>query len=245
MDKKHIFSNDNEKLIDLINGNRETNSKFHLHLAREWKVYGQIKYLHNPLAYSAFEYRMAIERLLFEFYLLAVGKDIFSDKHAKEAYSLDRLIKSICRIVGFKDTFVNRLKFNRIFAEYQKSDNQYPKGLNLPSVFDISILNKYWLNLSNYCHKQLKPKITWNSLGAEWIINGYSLLNEVDNYLYQISEINSIGWLKLDIEHEELVDTLNKYLKRELNDFSLKRYFEIMMPTIRSRNGKSNLIWLY
>lgn len=218
MDKNHI-SRDNEKLTDLIKGNRETDSKFHLHLAREWRIFGQIVYLHNPLAYSAFEYRMAIERLLFEFYFLAVGKDIFSVKDAKEASSLPRLINAIYKVVGGKDNFIKRLKFNRIFAEYQKSDNKYPKGLNLPSVFDISILNKHWINLSNYCHKQLKPKITWGSLGAEWIKKGYSLLEDVDNCFYQISENNSIGWLKLGVEHQEIVDTLNKYLSGEFNDF--------------------------
>ena len=61
---------------DYINNKREVTLEYHLLAAREWRRYGEQDQLHTPLIYSAFEYRCAIERFVFEIFVLMNRDDL-------------------------------------------------------------------------------------------------------------------------------------------------------------------------
>jgi hypothetical protein len=224
-----------DEIIKIIDKNRETSSSYHLRLAREWRLYGGHKQLHNPLAYSAFEFRMAIERFLFEFYYLLNKREGFGDKEAKKASSLKNLIKAICLKVDNKEILMKRLKFNRIVAENQIVNGSYLRGPNLPSVFDIDLLYNYWQKLSNYCHKQLKPESTWESFGNGWVNKGYELLNEVEDYLFNIMVKNSMGWFNFDDNQDEMKTAQAEYISGKIDDDALNIRIRIMTPILEMR----------
>jgi hypothetical protein len=151
-----------QKIEKLLLSKRETLSSYHFLMAREWRILGQEKKMHTPLAYASFEYRMAIERFLFEFYFIMKGMDNFIREDEKNASSFSKLVKSIYKLAGNKDIFRKKIKFNRIVGEEVGL-----KGKHLPAFFEIEQLNNFWNKLSNYCHKQLSPKKTWEQMGNE------------------------------------------------------------------------------
>ncbi len=222
-------------MFDLLNKDRKTDSGYHTQIGREWRLFGEPQKLHNPLVYSAFEFRMAIERFLFEFFYI-MKKRFFSKRDERKVSSVDKLIKAIYFEVGGQKNLIKRLRFNRIVAELQIINGHYLTGRNLPSVFEIDILDKYWQKLSNYCHKQLQPEITWISMGNDWVNNGYNLLNEVENYLFKVTIENSIGWVNMDNVEIELKDALKDYLDNAIDENTLKLRLSLIKPIFEYRN---------
>lgn len=55
---------------------RDVKANFHVELAQSWRRYGEPKLLHSPLVYSAFEFRLCIEKIVFELYYLMVTENL-------------------------------------------------------------------------------------------------------------------------------------------------------------------------
>ena len=220
-----------KKIEKLIIQNRSTLSSYHFKVAREWRILGQENKLHTPLSYSSFEYRMAIERFLFEFYFIMKGIDKFKKGDEKEASSIPKLISAIYKLTGKKEVFKKKLLFNRIIGEEVGL-----KGKDLPAYFDIDILISYWNKLSNYCHKQLSPKKTWDLMGNEWVISGYNLLDKVDDYLWNNMLINSIGWLREESLCEEQYIALCDFINGKINEEILRIRIQLMLPILKRRD---------
>lgn len=233
-----IEKNSSGPILKLLQNKRETKAEFHFLVAREWRIFGEPKKLHHPLAYSAFEYRMAIERYLFELYYIILNLQEFDEMEiSRKASTLKKLISAIYAETGGKEAFHKRLQFNRIVAENQITKGKYLRGRFLPAVFEINRLDKYWQKLSNYCHKQLKPKASWNSFGDDWVKNGYILLNEVDEYLFNIMVKNSLGWYHIDEGHIEIKEALDEYLRGKIDDRTLSTRITIMNPVFEMKNN--------
>lgn len=105
-----------------------------------------------------------------------------------------------------------------------------PKRLSIP---DIGKLHKYWQKLSDYCHRQLEPKFTWDS--NEWIEKGYELLKEVESYLWKISIEEEYGWVSKSRLIEELQDERTRFI----NDTNIT---EETIKNIRHDIGNNKVI---
>lgn len=224
--------------LNFIENNRETFSGYHIRIARNWRLFGNAKSMHTPMVYSAFEFRMAIERYLFEFYYLLKIRKEFGNKEENKAISMKSMIQAIYMVTGGNVKLNKRLKFNRILANNQKLNGFYLRGKNLPSIFDINILHKYWSKLSGYCHQQLKPINTWESSNNDWVKKGYDFLDEVENYLLKITQENSMGWFNINDAESVIKTALLDFLSDKIDESTLDTRFQIMLPTLEKRRSK-------
>ena len=192
-----------------------------------WRRYGEKNLLHSPLAYSAFEFRLAIERCVFEIYYLVLRDKLISggdlpDKDLKKIDSFSSLIKLLHENAGNKLRLSRVFIFNRVFA---KVFTPFRRRLSVP---DIGKFHKYWQQLSNYCHRQLKLGITWES--EDWITTGYKLLNEVESYLWEILVKEKYGW----VSKPTLTSDLQEERERFINDPNItEAQLELRMKLIK------------
>ena len=208
----------------LIISERETASHYHFAVGRMWRLVGLEKKLHVPLSYSAFEFRLAIERYLFEYFFLIRHRRGFSKKEERECSSITRLIKAIYNHEGGRDKFYKRMKFNLhcITADPNLNDSYkaFPNGF--PTLFSLDDLHSYWIKLSEYCHRQLEPEETWKSKGEVWVNNGYNLLFEIENHLSELFKTNSHCWFSIDAMEEEYKDLNDKFCSNLINEEELR-----------------------
>ncbi len=216
-------------LEDIINTPRQTSFDFHAAVAQSWRRIGERELLHSPLIYSAFEYRLAIERFVFELYYLMkkenlLSKQGLSKKELQRIDSFSSLISIIYENSGNKLKLYRILSFNKAFSQVF---TKLHRSLSIP---DLGKLHKFWQCLSEYCHRQLEPPETWEDL--EWVKKGYDLLNEVENYLWQICISEHFGWLRENSLPKELLDERGKYLCGEITESQLKTRMEIIKPVL-------------
>ena len=179
------------ELINLINQERiAPTSDFHGMCGRKWRLYGEKKLLHFPIVYSAFEFRMSMERYLLEL-LLLIKKSNLNKKEMNNDFS--QLVKAIYKTKGKdgKKKLKKHIYFNYIYNELIPIEYRPYGSL---AIVDIEKVNKYWNKLNKYCHRQLETKNTWDN--KKWVIDGYKLLNEVENYLWETMVNKSIAGLE-------------------------------------------------
>jgi hypothetical protein len=217
------------KLEELLENQRLVSGDYHATAGRTWRKFGENKLLHTPLVYSAFEFRLAIERYVFELYILMKKDDLLNGEVPNDALKqIDRfsnLVRLLHENAGNRFRLYRALLFNRIVAGLFF---RMPRPLSIP---DIGKFNAYWQRLSDYCHRQLKPAETWGS--EKWIKKGYRLVSDVENYLYEISVRENFGWLEKTSLMKELSDERERFLNdKSVTEQSLKVRLEIMGPTL-------------
>jgi hypothetical protein len=223
-------------LDDIVLRSRETTSRYHLDIARSWRLIGEANKQHSPLAYAAFEYRCCIERLCFELFYL-IKDEHLNQEDLKVVERFSSLLKAIYVSQGGKRKLERRMIFNRILSQA----NRAPKSQWIP-MFKIGILQKYWHNLSEYCHRQLKPKATWKSLGAAWVSDGYAKLNEVETYLWPILMDSHIGWYsEIETAEAEVLQAWNEFRDGTIEERSLETRLTLMAPVLENRFRFKNL----
>lgn len=216
-------------LNTIVHRERDTSSGYHLLMGRGWRIIGESGKLHSPLAYSAFEFRCAIERALIELFLL-IRKENFSQADIKSLERFSSLRTAIIKSAGGKRQLDRMIAFNRIISE----------GSGAPpntwtSRIDIGVMEHYWSALSEYCHRQLKPKSTWKSMGDAWLIKGYKLLNEVENYLWEIMVNYHIGWVQPDTLEPEALQARTEFVNGTITESDLKTRLSLMSPVLEQR----------
>ena len=215
-------------LQKIVHQDRDTSSGYHLMVARGWRILGENQ-LHAPLAYSAFEFRCSIERALIELFVLIRDKNP-SKADIRAMNSIRGIRKAIYFTYGSKERFQRTMTFNRL----------YVRSSGAPRIFvfcevDIDIMERYWSKLSEYCHRQLKPATTWQSMGNEWLLEGYKLLSEVEEYLWGILETSKIGWVQTRTMQPEVLDALTQFVGGVIDQATLDIRLNLMSPIIAQR----------
>ena len=150
------------EIKELLYNNRQTSGDFHATAGRSWRIHGESKLLHSPLIYSALEFRLAVERYIFEIYYFMVNDGIINDDSRSKSELLD--IKKITSVLTLiYENSGNKLKLYRAFTfnrTFSKIMTPIHTKLSIP---DIGIFHKYWSKLSEYCHRQINPTDTWDS----------------------------------------------------------------------------------
>ena len=216
-------------LNKIVERKRDTSAGYHFLAGRAWRMIGEPNKLHSPLAYGAFEFRCSIERSVFELFVLIRNNNLSKDD-LKSADKLSRLRKAILRSEGGQDLFHRKLMFGRLFAKSSGAPSGY-----WPSVPDLGKLESLWAKLSEYCHRQLQPKATWESMGNEWLNDGYRLLNEVESYLWEVTVTSPIGWVPLDSLPSEMKQARVDYIEGRITDQELETRMTLMAPVLESR----------
>ncbi len=198
-------------------------------MGRGWRIIGEQDRLHSPLAYSAFEYRCSIERIMIELFVLVRDKKI-SKTDLRTMNSISNVRKAIYQTFGEKKQFERTQIFNRLYSQ----GNNSPPEIWI-AIVDIELLEKYWSKLSEYCHRQLKPHETWESMGNQWLINGYKLLNEVETYLWSINVTSHVGWVQPSTMQPEMREALKEFVSGRILQSTLETRLTIMGPIIKKR----------
>jgi hypothetical protein len=216
-------------LKTIVHRERETSSGYHLLMGRGWRILGEQERLHSPLAYSAFEFRCAIERTLMELYLVMKNQE-YSPADLKALQSFSGLRTAILSFAGGKRRLERMLLFNRLFCQASGA----PKNVWL-SIIDVSLAERYWSKLSEYCHRQLEPKATWHSMGNTWLLEGYKLLNDVEKFLWDIMVTSHIGWVQPSTMQPEVREIYQKFVSCQLTRYEVETRFHLMKPILARR----------
>jgi len=208
-------------------------SDYHARVGREWRILGEPDKLHAPLSYSAFEFRIAMERCLLELLYLIKNKSL-SDKELK--YDIAQIKKALYKSQGPANTGKNkltrRMNFNSIYQKNVGSQMGWPK--NPIAIVDVDKVVRFWNNLSKYCHRQLNAENTWGN--PSWVNNGYELLNEIEIYIWEIMVNKSVGWLEPDSLPSEIQKLASDYVEEKIDETSLDIRLRIMLPTLQMQN---------
>jgi len=211
-------------IVTLIQSDRETASHYHFAVGRMWRLIGIQNNLHVPLSYAAFEFRLSIERYLFEYFYLIRHRRGFSKSEERECSSIARLIKAIYQHEGGKARFLKRLRFNLICiqseAKFVNNERDFPNGL--PIEISLDYLHKLWIKLSEFCHRQLEPNETWKSKGERWVKNGYDILIEAEEHLTLLFRTNSHCWLSIDGMKEQYKTLNDEFCASSITEEEMK-----------------------
>ena len=216
-----------DEILKSLKGKRENSAGYHCMLGQKWRRFGEHDKNHNALVYAAFEFRLAIERIVFELYALIRSLKDIPDDEVDKYENITNLITYIMEIVESQKNLYRLLKFNSIWFH---EVIPYPSEISIP---DISVLKKYWHGLSDYCHMQIKPTATWES--PDWINKSYSLLNEVEKYLWEITVTKHFAFPQLNTWQPEVLDLLDMYVREEIDDAGVRTRLRLMKPVIEAR----------
>lgn len=219
---------------EILHNNRSTSGDYHAAAGKAWRIYGEDKLLHTPLVYGAFEFRLAIERYIFELYYFMVEDGIITDESRNknellEISKFSSIIAIIHENAGNKLKLYRALLFNSAFAKIFTPIN---KSLSVP---DIGKFHGFWSKLSEYCHRQLRPSNTWGS--EDWIKRGYTLLNKVENYLIKISVEEVYGWVDKSSLVQELQELREDFINKNYSLKSLEIRMNIIKPVLEQRTS--------
>jgi len=213
---------------DIIDNDREVNLEYHLVTAREWRQYGEPDQLHSPLIYSAFESRCAIERFVYELFVMMNRDDLLQGNlDIDRAERFSSLMTIIHERAQNRGRLYRMLRFNFIYVRHMMKLNV---DISIPS---LGVLQNFWHQLSDYCHKQMLPDQTWNS--EEYVSEGYELLNEVENYFYEHLSERRFGWLRINTIPQEAQDFRLQFINEEISESQLIGYFNLMRPVLAAR----------
>ncbi len=202
-----------ERLKEVMKEKRSTTSDYHARLGRFWRISEERDKLHAPLAYAAFEFRIAMERALLE--LLYLIKDHHLSKKELE-YDFWQLKKALYKTQGQskdgKEKLQRRLEFNSLYAKSLPQPFQ-PTNKKV-AIIDIEKINKFWEKLSRYCHRQLKANNSWGDI--RWVNKGYELLNEVESYVWEIMVDCQVAWVKPDTIPKQIEEQAKMFIVKSL-----------------------------
>ena len=219
-----------KRFLDLIKNKRDNNSKYHSDLAREWYFIGEKDRFHSPLVYSSLEYRMAIERFVFEFMILIKKEEGITIKDENKTVKFESLINHIYKIVGGKEFYMKILRFNYTILSIERP------GLKLAEL-DLKFLYKNWKALSNYCHLNIRPDTSWKD-NKNFIDKGYNSLLEMKEYFYENTHEKHLGWYAMNtIPNKEVLDLRNDFINDKIDESALITRYNFMKPILKMRKG--------
>ncbi|MCH8029309.1 MAG: hypothetical protein IH874_05205 [Candidatus Dadabacteria bacterium] len=151
---------DIEKIQKLLEIERDVGADYHFIVGKEWRMFGEKNKINAPLAYSAFEFRCAIEHIFLELYETLLRRKLNKKEIGYDFVKLKKaLYKTQGQGKGAKEKLKRRFEFNRICAKFSDAPKTY-----WPAVIDIEQMQKYWSTLSEYCHSQAYEGDTWGDL---------------------------------------------------------------------------------
>lgn len=223
---------DFEKLNNVMKEKRSTVADYHARNGRIWRIFGEKDLLHVPLAYAAFEFRLAMERCLLELLYLINNKHL-SVPELK--YDMGQLIKGLYKTQSpgkdGKEKLQRRIEFNSIYFEHLPYGVK-PEGKKF-AIVDVNLIEKFWVKLSKYCHRQLTSENTWDD--TNWVKKGYDLLNEVENYIWRIMVDSQVGWLDLNTVPKQIQLVANDFIEGKIDTNSLDQRLRLIMPVLEHK----------
>ena len=162
---------------------REGSLSFHHRQGQAWLL-GSAQGKHStPVAYAAFEFRLALERIALEFLVRVQGVDQTKAELLK-LRSFKSVEKRIYRVAGHQREIDRGIQFMNLVLGMAGAK------FTLAQV-DVGRLSKYWHECSDFCH--IYFTIASVAANEDLVASEYSLLREVDEYLNQVTS-SIVSW---------------------------------------------------
>lgn len=205
----------------------------HFYMGRKWRLHGtKNNDLAFPLLYSSLEFRLCIERLVFEIYImLATSNMITNAFNEDELRRIDNSFISMTHVIT--ENSGNRKNFRNYFIFCKHHAIRLTNFRVNPSIPDLNTLESKWRDLSKYLHYTQNPENTWAN--PDWIKRGYEILYEVESYIYNLMFKNAVVTVQVDTMPEELKELLYKFLNEQIDENQLMRMMDIMKPVLAKR----------
>ena len=97
--------------------------------------------------------------------------------------------------------------------------------------------------LSLYCHKQLSPRESWNSLNREFQERGFRIINEIIDRFRTWEHRYVFGSINKQSMPSETRSVYEKYISEEIDESQAKRMLDLMQPVLRARQRGRKLGW--
>jgi hypothetical protein len=203
---------------------RDVTAGWHYLQTKAWLEYDNGRNLDNVLVYASFELRMAIERYWFRLLALLAGGKIGPEQE-KRCKTKDGLLSEIKKE---EPNIRKRIEFSNAALA------AYPFIPKHPAV-DMKFLIRSWNDLSQYCHKYLRPTSSWDSQNREFQRNGFMELKKVFDYMTSLLYPNVAALLSRDDLAPEIGDLLDKYMADEISLGQVERRLDLMEPILSQR----------
>lgn len=212
-----------EALFEELKKLRKNDFLFHFKLGLDWLNFGVRDKLQSPLVYSAFEFRLAIERFTFELFYLIKKNEGITTKDENKTVNFNSFFLNVYDLAGGKEMFYKKLRFNAIVATFAKPRITIAEP-------DLEKIKKLWNKLSKFCHMQLKPQESWY-MNEEFINEGYSLLSEVKDYFNKNIYDARIGWFTENVTSEDMfIQLRDEFLSGKIDEETFKGRYTTMSP---------------
>jgi len=211
--------------ISFLEEKREVSFDWHFNRVQRWLKYDSGRKLDSILVYASVELRSAIERYFFELLVLLKRPDKLTSADEKKCQSKN----------GMLDLMKETEPYYRKRAAFTNLIASVTPGTPKVAIIDIGYLIRVWSELSEYCHKQLRPEVSWDSVNREFQENGFRLINEVVNQL-RVWESNAVlGIVDKESMPPEVRSVYDKYINDEIDEGQAKRMLDLMGPVLRAR----------
>lgn len=211
--------------LPLLERPRQVSFEWHLLQVKKWLDYDSGRELDSVLVYASTELRIAIERYIFELLYLLKGEQFSVDDEHK-----CRSIKGLFALMrGIDLNYRRRIEFTKLVASMSSYSGPPIQ------VVDTKYLRQKWEQLSEYCHKQLRPEETFASPGRFFQKSGFSLIREVFGKLTECEPGNACGIISTGSMPEEVKYVYDKFVREEIDKGQARRLLLLMEPVLRDR----------
>ena len=208
----------------LIEEARQVTFDWHIVRVMNWLRLDRGRLLDNILVYAAVDLRCAIERYMFEF-LLILKDGKLNEEEKTRCRSIDGLFTLMREADA---SYRKTARFSIIYSEV------FP-GVPELTLVDFGYLHKAWMELSQYCHKQLMPKQTFLSPRREFQRRGFDLISSVLARFSEWKLESTSGILRPESMKPEIKAVYDKYVRHEINDDQVRRMLTILEPVLNTR----------
>lgn len=210
----------------LLTRQRGVTSAWHIQQAKRLLAFDAGRHLDTVLVYAAIELRAAIERYLCEL-LLILRSGRVTKKDAKQC----RKIGGVFALIKAEDPLYRKtIAFTNIIASTLPA-------LSKLEMVDTSRMQGFWNALSEFCHKQLEPELTFESPNRDFQRKGFALLNEVLAY-FSDSVACGVGMLmsrrKMEPEVQRVYDD---FVNGRITETDARGMLRIAAPVLAERRG--------
>ena len=204
---------------------RGVTSRWHLQQVKRLLDFDAGRHLDTILIYAAVELRCAIERYLCELLLL-----LRSGKVTKEDERQCRKIGGVFELIKAEDPHYRKtIEFTNIIASMLPA-------LSKVKMTDTSRMHHAWSELSEFCHRQLAPEQTFESVHREYQEKGFSLLNDTLSYLSSI--FNGVGMImSRSMMEPEVQRIYDDFVQGRITGSDARDMLRIAAPVLAARRG--------
>ena len=72
-------------------------------------------------------------------------------------------------------------------------------------------------------------------MGNQWLLDGYKLLNEIEEYLWKIVVTSNFGWVRPSTMEPEMRNALSDFFSGKITQSTLETRLNLMGPIIAER----------